>query len=85
MEDIVQDLIEYAVEFYCEGGVYQSFFNPTLTREEVEIVVKTINATAKIEFCDSIDRECVRDYIFLQRGEQDVEYLWLLKKMGWIK
>ena len=79
-----ESFVNYVLSFYGAGGVYEDFFSPPPTKEEVEAAVKIRQeASGEPEFSgDSFDRELVRDIMFAKRGKTTgLEYPVVL---GWI-
>lgn len=56
----MQDFINYVLQFYGVGGLYNYMF----TKEEVEQAIKIRIETNDMPFdADSVDRELVRDIV----------------------
>lgn len=75
--------VDYVLDFYGQRGIYEDFFSPVVTKEEVEAAVKIRKANDDPPFeGDSFDRELVRDIMFARRGVVDgLEYP---KVVGWV-
>lgn len=66
------EFIEYVWSFYAPNDLYGSFFDNTLTKDEVVKAVEMRKKnTDKLSFDgDSMDREIVRDIMFYNRGKK---------------
>lgn len=71
-----QEFINYVWSFYSPNEIYGSFFENTLTKEEVEKALEIRLSNLETPFDgDSMDREMVRDIMFYNRGKRvDFEY-----------
>ena len=67
--------IDYVLSFYGKDGIYATEFGQPFTRDEIEkateqYIQAIVNQIPQWEFDgDSMDRENVRDYVLLNRGE----------------
>jgi hypothetical protein len=71
-----ESFVDYVLDFYGQRGIYKDFFNPVVTKEEVEVALEVRKAQDDPPFDgDSFDRELVRDIMFARRGIVDnLEY-----------
>ena len=84
----LKTFVDYVYEFYGKDGLYEDFFSNYAPVTKQEIKATTLKL-AKTEHPwgsgDSFDREMVRDYMLVERGEDDVEYAPGLRKYNILK
>ena len=82
------EFIDYVLSFYGENGIYSDFFSPALTKDDVMFATNAIDkagligeksASEHIDEGDTFSREMVRDYIFLCRNHNDIEWEHMVK------
>lgn len=77
------NLIDYVLSFYGEDSIYNRFFGKGISRDEVMFITNAIDKAGivnglsgsyHIDWGDTFSREVIRDYMYLCRGEDNVEY-----------